>query len=284
MTSTTTTNPDITEEPTSIERRHDIEIGMAGERKLTGDLYLPARHEQARPALTIVHGGGWRKGSAKGVRGFGEYLSQAGFVCLCPDYRLSGEAFWPAQLEDVRCAIRFLKAHSETFGLDPARVGCLGDSAGGHLALMCATDAPFEGDGGFADQSNLIKAVGAMYGPVRVRKTRADGSAIGLIAPDASEEDYRNVDPINYDLAEFPPCLLIHGVEDPAVPFAGTLELHAKLVALARTVELHSFAGERHAFDRRSSTQERMVDVLDPSAHNGPIVLKLITRFFKKYL
>lgn len=268
----------------SIERRENAVIGKAGDRALTGNLYLPVVENEPRPALVIVHGGGWRKGSARGVRGFGEYLSRSGFVCLCPDYRLSGEAHWPAQVEDVKCAIRYLKAHREVLGLDPFRVGCLGDSAGGHLALMAATDTSFEGSGGFCEQESSIKAVGAMYGPVRANKRRADGSPIGLLAPNATETDYKNASPINYRLVDFPPCLLIHGVDDPAVPLAGTLELHAKLVSLNRTVELHTFAGEGHAFDRRSSTQEGMVDILDPSSINGPLVAKLIARFFKRYL
>lgn len=257
---------------------------MAGERQLTGNLFLPPVTTELRPALVIAHGGGWRKGSARGVRGFGEYLSQAGFVCLCPDYRLSGESHWPAQIEDVKCAIRYLKAHQDAFGLDASRLGCLGDSAGGHLALMAATDTTFEGSGGFAEQNSAIKAVGAMYGPVRVKRQRADGSPLGLMAPDATEHDYQQASPINYDLANFPPCLLIHGAEDAAVPLSGTLELYAKLVALKRTVELHTFAGEAHAFDRRSSTQDGMVDILDPSSINGPLVIELISRFFKKYL
>lgn len=268
----------------AITQQENVVIGKAGNRDLTGTLYLPPITDEQRPAMVIVHGGGWRKGSPRGVRGFGEFLSQVGFVCLCPSYRLSGEAHWPAQIHDVKCAIRFLKSNHKQFGLDKERVGITGDSAGGHLALMAALETDFEGSGGYSAETSDIKAVGAMYGPVRVRKTRADGSPLGLMRPDATASDYASASPINYDLTAFPPCLLIHGADDPAVPLTGTLELFTKLVELGRTVELHSFAGEGHAFDRRSSTQERMVDILDPSSISGPTVIRLIARFFSKYL
>ena len=267
-----------------IRQQEDVVIGRAGDRDLVGTLYVPPCVQATRPAMVIIHGGGWRKGSTRGVSGFGEFLSRAGFVCLCPSYRLSGEAHWPAQIEDVKCAIRYLKANRKQLGLNKERVGITGDSAGGHLALMAAVNSSFEGSGGHMGESSHVKAVGAMYGPIRVRKTRADGSPLGLLKPTATDADYASASPIHYDLTEFPPCLLIHGADDPAVPLSGTLEFYTKLVELGRTVELHSFAGEGHAFDRRSSTQERMVDILDPSSISGPTVIRLIARFFTKYL
>ena len=270
--------------PDDITRHRNAVIGKAGTRDLLGNLYVPPVTDEARAAMVIVHGGGWRKGSARGVHGFGEFLSRAGFVCLCPEYRLSGEAHWPAQIEDVKCGIRFLKHNNKQLGLDVERVGVTGDSAGGHLALMAAVKSTFDGEGGFNDHVSDVKAVGAMYGPVRARKTRADGTAIRLLNSTATDAEYAAASPIQYDLSKFPPCLLIHGADDPAVPLTGTLELYAKLVEQGRTVELHSFAGEGHAFDRRSSIQERMVDILDPSSISGPTVIRLIARFFKKYL
>ena len=267
-----------------INQQENLVIGRAGDRDLSGTLYSPPISNDQRPAIVIVHGGGWRKGSPRGVSGFGEFLSRAGFVCLCPAYRLSGEAYWPAQIHDVKCAIRFLKANAKELGINRERVGITGDSAGGHLALMAAVTDEFQGSGGHSQETSDVKAVGAMYGPVRVRKTRSDGSLLGLLHANATDADYSRAGPINYDLSEFPPCLLIHGADDPAVPLSGTLELYTKLVELGRTVELHSFAGEGHAFDRRSATQERMVDILDPSSVSGPTVIRLIARFFTKYL
>ena len=264
--------------------RERVVIGKAGTRDLTANLFLPPKDATQRPALVIIHGGGWRKGSPRGVTGFGEFLSQAGFVCLCPAYRLSGEAHWPAQIEDVKCAIRYLRASSRELTVDLDRIGVIGDSAGGHLALMAAAQSDFEGTGGHSTQSSTVKAVGAMYGPVRVGTTRANGQPLGLMSPTATEADFAKASPICYDLSGFPPCLLVHGAEDPAVSLAGTTELYTKLASLQREVELHIFAGEGHAFDRRSSTQENMVDIIDPSSICGPTVIRLIAHFFAKYV
>ena len=108
-----------------------VVVGKAGGRNLLGDLYVPMVATEARPAIVVVHGGGWRKGKLESVRGFGELLGQAGFVCLLASYRLSTEAPWPAQIEDLKCAIRFLRANAASLGVDPDRIGVVGDSAGG---------------------------------------------------------------------------------------------------------------------------------------------------------
>jgi len=100
-----------------------VVVGKAGDRDLLGDLYLPTAAAGLRPAIVVVHGGGWRKGRPESVRGFGELLGRAGFVCLLADYRLTTEACWPAQIEDVKCAIRFLRASSESLEVDPERIG-----------------------------------------------------------------------------------------------------------------------------------------------------------------
>jgi dipeptidyl aminopeptidase/acylaminoacyl peptidase len=102
--------------------------------------------------------------------------------------------------------------------------------------------------------------------------------------PNASDDDYQRASPICYDLADFPPCLLIHGAEDSGVPLAGTTELYEKLASLGRAVDLHVFAGEGHAFDRRRPGQERMVDIADPCSIYGLTVIRLIGHFFSKYL
>ena len=261
-----------------------VVIGKAGNRDLKGDLYLPPKRTELAPAMLVIHGGGWRKGSPQGVKGCGEYLCRCGFVCLAPEYRLSGEAHWPAQLEDVKCAIRYLRANAESLGVDPDRIGAVGDSAGGHLALMTGLVTAFEGLGGHEAYSSSVSAVGALYAPVRVGRTRASGEPLGLLAPEASDRDFERASPLFYDLGDFPPCLLIHGAEDTGVPLSGTLEWYRKLTKAGRETELHVFAREGHAFDRRSSVEEGLVDILDPTSVYGYSVTRLIGQFFLKFL
>jgi acetyl esterase/lipase len=264
----------------AISIREGIVIGRAGDRDLLGDVYLPSDDAKARPAIVVVHGGGWRKGSRTSVKGFGVLLSQAGFVCLCVDYRLIGEALWPAQIEDIKCAVRFLKANQDELGVDPDRIGVNGDSAGGHLALMAGVTSDFEGAGGHEEFSSDVKAVSSMYGPSTIQ----GGSAASLIGEYASQENRDAASPLAYDLKNFPPCLLMHGVEDQGVPLTETTDFYQKLMQSNRIAELHLFAGEGHAFDRQSSTKEKMVDIADPSSVCGEIVIELIRWFFSKYL
>ena len=143
-----------------------IKIGLAGTRDLEGDLFIPPGDEKKRPAILIVHGGGWREGDRKQLRGYGILLAREGFVCLCSSYRLSTEDIWPAQIQDVNCAIRYLRSNSGGLGIDPDRIGVTGNSAGGHLSLMAGLkdyDKSFEGEGGHEEVSSEVKAICAIY-------------------------------------------------------------------------------------------------------------------------
>ena len=256
---------------------------MAGDRDLLGDLYLPTVAAGLRPAIVVVHGGGWRKGRPESVRGFGELLGQAGFVCLLASYRLTMEASWPAQIEDVKCAIRFLRARADSLGVDPNRIGVVGDSAGGHLALIAAVSSSFEGNGGHDEYSSTVAAVGSMYGTTRIHSARPNH--VTLMGERAVEADYGAASPITYDLSGFPPCLFIHGVEDHTVPVADSLDFHDKLARLGRPVDLHLFSGVGHAFDRQTFKEgARMVDIADPKSVYGRTVVQIIELFFRKYL
>ena len=271
--------------PEDIAVHKGVVVGKAGDRDLLGDLYAPKVAAELRPAIVVVHGGGWRKGRPESVRGFGELLGQAGFVCLLASYRLTMEASWPAQIEDVNCAIRFLRASADSLGVDPDRIGVVGDSAGGHLALMAAVSSPFEGNGGHAEYSSSVAAVGSMYGPTRIRFGTERPNHVALMGERANEADYDRASPITYDLGGFPPCLLIHGVEDAAVPVANSVDFHDQLKRLGRPVDLHLFSGVGHAFDRKTANSgARMVDIADPKSVDGRTVVQIIALFFRKYL
>ncbi len=190
--------------PAGVVLRKGVVVGKAGGRSLLGDLYTPTVAAALRPAVVVVHGGGWRRGRPESVRGFGELLGQAGFICLLAPYRLAMEAPWPAQIEDVKCDIRFLRASSDSLAVDPDRIGVLGDSAGGHLALMAAVSSPFEGNGGHAEYSSAVAAVGSMYGPTRVRFDGTRPNHVALIGERAKETDYDRAGPIAYDLGCYP--------------------------------------------------------------------------------
>ena len=183
---------------------HDgIAIGMAGDRDLEADLFLPPLDGRKRPAILFVHGGGWREGDRTQLRGYAILLARLGFVTLCTSYRLSTEAVWPAQIQDINSALRYLRTHADNLGIDKERVGVSGNSAGGHLALMSATKIKkFGGQGYNNNESAHVKAVCAIYPPARIKKLDntdpLDNAFLALMGGEAEQSDYDAASPINY--------------------------------------------------------------------------------------
>ncbi len=232
---------------------------------MLADLFLPPSKEKGKPAIVVIHGGGWMEGDKTQLRGYGVLLSRLGFVCLCASYRLSQEAKWPSQIEDIKCAIRYLKANSKKLGIDPDRIGVTGNSAGGHLALMCASnDDNFEGKGGNLEFDSKVKAICAVYPPTLIREEVPEGklNAFALLMGDtASSDEYIKASPIKQDLSSFPPCLLIHGSEDKVVPLSESEDFYRDLQKHKRTAEIHVYADEDHAFDSQKSLGRNVADI-----------------------
>ena len=194
------------------------------------DLAMPReRSEVPRAGLVFVHGGGWRGGDKRRgyfLRGALEYAQQ-GYVCVTVNYRLSGEAPFPACVEDVKCAVRWLRAHAEEYNVDPDRIGGYGNSAGAHLVAMLGLvgpDAGLEGDGPHQEQSSLLNAVCASATPTDFLKWREDSPSEflkrGLLrGPEPSFlERAKRASPLSYARAGAPPFLLVHGTADRTVP------------------------------------------------------------------
>ena len=257
--------------------KDDVKIGLAGTRDLEGDLFIPPGDEKNRPAILIVHGGGWREGDRKQLRGYGILLAREGFVCLCSSYRLSIEAIWPAQIQDVNCAIRYLRSNSEDLGIDPDRIGVTGNSAGGHLSLMAGLrtyDPNFEGKAGCNEVSSSVKAICAIYPPAQIRKYDNSDPIIdaykALMGKDAEQVDYDEASPLLQIQKDFPPTMLIHGSTDSVVDLSDSTDIYKRLVDLEVPSELHIYSEEEHAFDSQSGY--------------GRSVAGLQNLFFKKYL
>jgi acetyl esterase/lipase len=173
------------------------------------DLAMPANFgNELRPALVIIHGGGWRFGS-KSVDVYQKMMvayAQKGYVTINVEYRLTDEAEFPACIEDVKTAVRWLRAHAEDLRVDPKRIGSYGHSAGAHLSLMLAMTADeksLEGDGPWKEYSSKVKVAGAGSPPTE----------LGRDVPMAKKEWW----PIGHIAADHPPMFLIQGTEDPIV-------------------------------------------------------------------
>ena len=236
--------------------KEGIVIGEGDGRSLEADIFLPPLEEKNRPAVLFIHGGGWIEGDRSQLRGYGILLARLGFVCMCNSYRLSNESIWPAQIQDVNCAIRYLRANATDLGLDPDRIGVSGNSAGGHLSLMAAAtnyDQIFEGEGGNNEVSSEIKAVCAIYPPTTIRQLEMpnplENAFLMLMGKEAKKEDYDKASPLNYVTEDYPPCMLIHGSTDSVVRLKDSTKFYEKLIEFNRPASLHIFSEEEHAFD-----------------------------------
>jgi alpha-N-arabinofuranosidase len=151
-----------TEIPEGVTSQPGITYARYGTREVKLDLFRPAGQQGARPAIIVVHGGAWITGNHRMENPFAAELARRGYVAATVEYRLSNEAKYPAQIHDLKAAVRFLRANATRYGIDPGRIAAIGASSGGHLvALLGATNGMqnFEGDGGSASASSEVQAV-----------------------------------------------------------------------------------------------------------------------------
>lgn len=152
---------------TGLEAWEDLVFARYGKRAILLDVYRPAGTSEKLPVVVTVHGGGWKKGTRIAYRPIAKRLAHQGFVTVSVEYRLAGEAPFPAAVHDLKAAIRFVRANAERFQIDLEAIGICGGSAGGHLSLLAGytneIDA-FEGTGGNQKQSSRIQAVASLYG------------------------------------------------------------------------------------------------------------------------
>jgi acetyl esterase/lipase len=222
------------------------------------DLYTPPPLEtRPAPVAVYIHGGGWQTGDKSWITRIvpPEILVGRGYVVVSVNYRLAPAYHWPAQIEDVKCAIRYLRANAARYDLDPERIGVWGESAGGHLAaLVGLTDAAagFEGHGGYGDQSSQVQAVVDISGPSDfslIEQNPVNTLQAYLLLghpPDAAL--IRAVSPVTYATKAAPPFLIYHGDQDDLVAPAHGQKLYEALQAVGAPVSLVTVRHSGHVF------------------------------------
>jgi len=245
------------------------------------DVHYPTSADKPWPAVVYIHGGGLSKGNKSGGAGliYFQPLTQANFLVISINYRLLPQNKFPAQIEDAKCAIRFLRDNANTFNLDPNHIGVYGTSAGGYLASLVGTtdsDAGFEGQATSSEQSSRVQAVASLFGPSDF--TVDCQSNLVKFFFGQSVCDDRNLlasaSPITHVSPDDPPFLLIHGSRDHVVPLAHARSLNDSLQAAGVPVTLVIVANADHGFTPRSGTP-------DPSK---PEIIQILVDFFIQHL
>lgn len=231
-----------------------VAVGTGGGRELLADLYTPPTGASNGAGVLLVHGGAWATGDRSQLRGYGILLGRLGYTSLACEYRLAGEAKWPAQIHDVKAALRWFRGNAGRLGIDARKIAVSGNSAGGHLSLMIAGTAnvpAFEGDGGNAGVPTDVAACIAFYAPALMgRPGESLSEAVSFVlGREAGADVVRGASPITYASAAFPPTMLITGNRDELVPDESSFRMYRALADAGAKAELHVYEGAPHAFD-----------------------------------
>jgi acetyl esterase/lipase len=244
---------------------HAIDYGSADGHRLQLDILAPEpRADALMPAVVYIHGGGWAGGER--VWTPNRILAEAGFFTVSISYRFSHQAIFPAQIHDVKAAIRWVRANAGRYGVDPARIGIWGHSAGGHLAALAAVTAgmpELEGQGGNPGHDSSVQAVIPISAPLdflvdwyAVQRIPVGHDTAGVIRqlfgglPEHRRDLARLASPLWHAGPDSPPHLLIHGELDDVVPVS---QARAYVSALRRLgqprAELIELPGVDHMAD-----------------------------------
>lgn len=259
----------------------DVTYARYGSRELLADLYLPAkRGPDPIPGIVVIRGGGgWRVGDKDGFAAIAARLASRGLAAACIEYRVSGEATFPAAVNDTKAAVRWLRANAAAHGIDPDALGAIGGSAGAHLVALLATTHrmdELDGEGGNPGASNRIQAAVAMAVPSDLTDFADSSAASSPLRRflGASLEEDRDLwvlaSPITHVHAGAAPILLVHSDADETVPYGQSVALQEGYTETGVPAELVKIEGAPHAFWNSTRWFD---DVMDRSV-----------TFFKKHL
>lgn len=246
------------EERLHVER--EVVYSRAGGEPILLDLLRP-RTDELRPAVLLIHGGGWRRGERAHVDSMARALAAEGFVGVALDFRLADapRVVFPGPIADARCAVRWLRTHGPEHGVDPDRIGAVGFSSGGHMAAMLATASDVEGldePGCEApeDAPVQIQAAAVWFAPIDLRRRIGRHSSQSHIRnllgarPEQVPDRVALASPIVHVDAGDAPILLVHGTEDSTVDVVQSTAFRDALVAAGAQAFYAELPGAGHGF------------------------------------
>jgi acetyl esterase/lipase len=268
--------------PAGVRAYRDLGYLEGGHERHRLDLYVPEALEGPLPLLIWVHGGGWMNGSKDGCPPLRAGYLEKGFAVASINYRLSGHAIFPAQIEDCKAAIRWLRAQAKEYHLDPSRFGVWGSSAGGHLVALLGTSGDVKAfdTGAHLDQTSRVQAVCDYYGPTdftvhvttpgyesHASESSPESKLLGG-AVMANKDKAAQANPITYVTPDDPPFLIVHGDKDGTVPLNQSQLLFDALKQGGVSAHFHTIHGAGHG----------------GPGFGGPEVDGMVAKFFEERL
>ena len=240
--------------PDNIEEYKDIIYKQIDSIDLKLDIYRSKKLKKATPVLIFIHGGGWSKGKRSDYLPYLIDYAQKDYVTVTVSYRLSGVAPFPAALEDVKCAVRWIRENAEEYLINPDKIAVIGGSAGGHLAMMLGYTNNDEYTEECPDSiSSRVNAIVNIYGPVDLTTpyARERGESSSFLGHTYKEnpEIYKAASPRTYISSDDPPTLTFHGTIDSLVPVSQADSLHKWLDKAGVPNEYHRLKGWPHTMD-----------------------------------
>ena len=253
---------------------YDLVYSRPGSDELRLDVAYPAEGAGPFPGVVVLYGGAWRVGNKWGNRPLLAEFAKRGFVAVAPQYRHCPKDVFPAQIHDVKAAVRWLRGHAADYKLDVDHIGAMGFSAGGHLALMLGVTGPddgLEGDAPPGSPSSKVQAVVNYFGPSDLTATDVPEVSVNLVRDFLGA---RNVDrpdlaakasPVTYLTRDDAPILTFHGTRDPLVPPNQSTKLAEAMsrVGVSGRVELLIGAGHGWTGPEMSRTMDETYDFFE---------------------
>lgn len=246
--------------PPGVTAHRDVAYVGNGHERQKLDLFVPEKADGPVPLIIWIHGGGWQNGSKDGCPPLRNGYTERGYAVASINYRLSSHAVFPAQIEDCKAAIRWLRAHAGEYGLDPQRFGVWGSSAGGHLVALVGTSGDVKAFdvGAHLDQSSRVQAVCDYYGPTdftafvttpgyesHATANSPEAKLIGGAVMENKDKAAR-ANPITYVSQDDSAFLIVHGDQDPTVPINQSQLLYDALQQAGVSVHFHTIRGAGH--------------------------------------
>ncbi|MBO7116836.1 MAG: alpha/beta hydrolase [Prevotella sp.] len=242
----------------------DINYADDGQAYHTCDIYLPKQEKDSYPVVIHIYGSAWFNNNGKGVADLGtivKTLLEAGYAVVCPNHRSSIDAQWPAQIQDIRAVVRFVRGEAKKYKFDPSFIATSGFSSGGHLAAITATTSgmkiatvgtitlDLEGTiGKYTDQSSCVNAASVWSGPVDLtamdcgeHMTMGENSPEDVLLKsklDKEPDKYRSLSAVEYIDPKDPPIIIFHGEKDNVVPCCQGKKFYELLKASGVTTEV----------------------------------------------